>query len=145
VKDFDAQRHEREANRDGRSFTIGGETIVARASVRPDLWLDYFDRRAANLSGESVMGNVEYIAFLDAHVLAVIEPEYVEVWRRVRTDADPAITLGDIGAVVDFLWEIQSGRPPTPPADSLNGSETEPSGTNSTDSSSSQREEVLTG
>lgn len=141
MKDFDAQRHEREANTDGRSFTIGGQELTARASVNPDVWIDYFDRRR-NTQWES---NRDYLEFLDAHIRAVLEPESADRWQHVREHADPAITLADIDAVVDFLWETQSSRPPTQPTGSSNGSDSEPSGTSSTDASSSPREEALTG
>jgi hypothetical protein len=82
VKDFDAQRHEREANTDGRSFTIGGERLTARASVSPDIWIDYYDRRRTNtqtaLAGGESMSNREYLDFLDDHVRATLEPDSAE-------------------------------------------------------------------
>lgn len=145
MKDFDAQRHEREANTDGRSFTIGGAQLVAKASISPDIWIDYFDRRRANAAGDSPMSNREYLDFLDAHVCVVVEPESVAVWEQVRASSDPAITLADIDAVIEFLWELQSGRPPTEQSDSsANGSATASSETSSTDSSSLEPAEALT-
>jgi hypothetical protein len=89
VKDFDAQRHKREANTDGRSFTIGGERLTARASVSPDIWIDYYDRRRTNtqtaLAGGESMSNREYLDFLDDHVRATLEPDSGETCAPTQT------------------------------------------------------------
>lgn len=142
MKDFDAERHERAANTDGRTFKIGGETLVARGAVSPDVWIDYFDKRRENAA---VMSNRDYTEFLDDHIRSVLDPESVHLWERVRKDADPPISLGDIDQVVDFLWELQSSRPTGRAAASSNGSATETTGTTSTADSSETRETVSTG
>lgn len=144
MKDFDAQRHEREANTEGRSFQIGGETVVARASVSPDVWVDYFDRRRTNATSGEPMSNRQYLDFLDDHIRAVIEPESVDAWQHARAEANPAITLADIDGVIDFLWELQSARPTGQPGESSTGSPTSTPETSSTADSSSALEEVST-
>lgn len=142
MKDFDAARHEREANRDGRSFTIGGETLTARGAVSPDIWIDYFDRRRAEAT---TMSNRDYLDFLDDHIRATLEPDSAEAWARVRASSDPAITLSDIDQVIDYLWELQSARPTGPAAESSNGSVSEKTGTTSTADSAAKLEAVSTG
>lgn len=106
MKDFDADRHERE-QRD-RQFTIGGETFTFRPSVAPESLLPY--HRA--ITGEYVPTEDDWIKIYDEAVVALLEPGQAEAWQRAR-DVNAAIPLNakDISDLLQWLLEQQTGRP----------------------------------
>jgi hypothetical protein len=81
------------------------------------------------------LSNTQFLARLDETVLALIDPDQADRWKRVREQADPPITLRAIREVVDYCMEVQSGRPPTQVSSSSNGSGDATSGPPSTDES----------
>lgn len=141
-----------------RTFTIGGETFVARASVAPEA----FARWSMMTAGEFVLrdgqgkpildGKGEPISTLteeealkvyDETVLAFLDPGQEEKWAAVRDiDAEIPLNLEDVKAVIRWLFEQQSARPTGQPSGSSSGSATAATGTPSTDASSSQAEKV---
>lgn len=138
MKNFDTERNERASLE--RKFQMGGETFTYRAGVRPEDILSWFQMRSGETADELSQAN--QVAVYDDTILAFLDPGQAEKWARVRAEAEPPISLGDIADLIDWLFEEQAGRPTSQPSDSTNGSGSGGTGTTSTDSSPSPVEAV---
>jgi hypothetical protein len=123
------------------------------AAADPPRALEFNDAHMAELDArvadaqvkveEKARSDQEWLDQLDATVLAILEPQYLDAWRRVR---DPEVahplSLGDINELVEWLVPEVVGRPTGSPSDSSrSGGDT---GTTSTDDSSSPEAEEST-
>lgn len=117
-----------------RTFQIGGQLFVMKKAVKPELLAIRED-----INEESPVG--EAMAALDDLFLSMIEPgdDAHARYRALRDDPE-GLSIGQIQAVIDWLIEKQTGRPPTLPSGSsrLRG----PTGTPTTAGSSRQASPV---
>lgn len=104
MRDFDQERRAREEQ--DRSFIIGGETFVRRASVRPEAIAE-FD------AIDTATKPADVLRIADDALLGMIEAEGHDRWRTLRQREEDAVNLGDILAVVEWLIEAQVERTPT--------------------------------
>ena len=129
MRDFDIQRKIR-AEAD-RTFMIGGEKFVRRASVRPEATQPWDDVQAETPQAET-------LAAMDETLLNLIEPgsrgEAHKRWKALRQREEDAITLGDMIELFQWLVGEMTGRPILPPLSSFE--EPGANGTSSTDGSS---------
>jgi len=137
-KDFDDHRRKKaEATRKEREFILGGEPFTARATVRPEAFAAW-----DSLNMEEATPT-EILKTADDTILQMIEKKdgAHDRYRAVRErDDDDAIGLEDLTDLIQWLVEVQSGRPTEPPSDS--GPSPSETGTSSTaDSSSPEPEE----
>jgi hypothetical protein len=132
MKNFDEKRHlRRSLTVDDRSFTLGGEIFVAKASMRPEALTDY-DRI------DETTSLTETLQIVDGVILKFLEknPDNAPArYRKIRENEDDPVTVEDLLDLVQWLVEVQTGRPTGRPDDFSPGpSET---GTTSTENSSS--------
>jgi hypothetical protein len=134
MRNFDDHRAKR-LNKAQRTFQIGGEQFVAKASVRPEALAEWDDLDPENASTAEIM------RVSDNTILALIEPgedgEAHDRFRQIRLrEGDDALNLSDCTMLLKWLIEVQSGGRPTEPQ---SGSTQSPSGTgaSSTDASHS--------
>jgi hypothetical protein len=132
MKDFDAERQERHAQREAemgdREFTLGGQTFhyipIASYTVLEQI------ATTDDLEG------AELIRVMENSAVKLIEEEergrFLEV---VRSEKDP-LTFGDLNDVCRWLTEAQVGRPTQAPSPSMDGDA--PTSITSTDDSSSK-------
>ena len=109
MRDFDVKRRER-VEKD-RSFTIGGELFVMKASVRPEV-LAVWDHLSDDAGPEPIMEAINEI------VLGMIENHdgSHERWGALRSREEDALNLEDLQDLVGWLIEEQTGQTPTQPA-----------------------------
>lgn len=115
MKDFDTRRKER-AERD-RGFTLGGESFVMKAGVRPEVLAAY---EAIDVAATPEAK----LAQMDGMVLDFLETEdgaAEERWRKVRSIEENPVTLQDIQDVIEWMIEAQTGRPTGQPSASTDG------------------------
>lgn len=134
MKNFDEVRDER-AKKD-RTFVIGGVEFTRRPAVAPERIL----RWNQATSGEVDLTEEEWLEVYDETILAMLESGQQQKWAEIRNaERENPVTVGDLTAVIRWLFEEMAGRPTGPPSGSSDGRE--PSGTTSTgDSSSTQAE-----
>lgn len=114
MRDFDQQRRERaEFGRDDRTFVLGGETFVVKASIRPEALAEYENLKADDGAGKA-------LEVIDDLVVSFLEPadDAEARYRHVRTVEDNPISLGDLEALVEWLVETQTKRPTGQPGSS---------------------------
>lgn len=141
TKNFDEGRQERLARQ--RSFTIGGETFTYKASVAPEVYLDWSKMVGGEYGDE--LTEVKSIEIFDATIVGFLEPGQEEKWQKVRAiDAEFPLTLADMKDVVRYLFEENSGRPTGPSSDSSGGSRTAQTATTSKADEPSPAEPVST-
>ena len=127
MKNFDTDREQR-AERD-RGFQIGGETFTTKTAVRPEAMTAY-----EALDDDAPVS--EMLKVIDQTILAFVEENGHERWRKLREREDDPVTLADMNALINWLVEDQTGRPTQQPAPSSGGLGS--SGTPSTGVSSSR-------
>lgn len=121
MKDFDegqrARQEERQREFGEKPFLFRGETFHARANVR------YGVIKSVAGIAEAADGNTVFSVIEDA-VLSLIEPAdgAAERFRAVCASDLFPVTFEDLVELLNWLIEEQTGRPPTPPASSSNGS-----------------------
>ena len=128
-KNFDEERKASIDALGDRSFEVGGETFIRRATIRPETALSY----AALFQGE--LTPEESLKASDDGILALIESEGHDRWLALRQREDDAIDNKTIQKVLNWLIAEAAGRPTEAPASSGNGRET--TGTGSKGKSSS--------
>jgi hypothetical protein len=131
LKDFDDARRVREQEtRDERAFTLGGETFYARMTVRPEAYMrwDSLDVEAATPT--------EILAVADETIVAMIEnvDRASERYYAVRASEDDPVGMKDLTDLIQWLVEVQTGRPTEQPPVSSGSPESD--GPTSTDGSS---------
>lgn len=119
MRNFDDHRAKR-LNKSQRTFQIGGEQFVAKASVRPEALAEWddLDPQTANTA--------EIMRVSDNTICALIEPgellddgnggEIGEAHKRfkaLRLREDDALNLADVTGLLKWLIEVQSGGRPT--------------------------------
>lgn len=114
MKDFDARRRER-AERD-RGFTLGGETFVMKPGVRPEV-LAAYESIDVDASPEAKLATMDgmILDFLDTSDGAA------DRYAAVRKIEDNPVTLQDIQQVIEWMIEVQTGRPTGQSSDSSPG------------------------
>lgn len=130
MKNFDTDRKTREIPVEERTFQLGGETFVARSSVRPEA-LTKWD----SISDD--MNVTDVLKATDDTILALIEDgdNAHERYTALRAREDDPLTVPDLVEVGTWLVEVQTGRPTEPPTASTASLSTP--GTKSTDEPSS--------
>jgi hypothetical protein len=132
MKDFDADRKERHAQREvdlgDRTFQLGGRTFTYKANVPYDFLKDI---AAVNNSteGDSV------IETLERFCVDIIEDDPEGFLAVLRSREDP-VTFADLNELTTWLMEQQVRRPTSAPSSSTDGRVT--TGTDSTEVSSEQ-------
>lgn len=123
-ENFDTKRATR-INKD-RSFILGGQTLQYRASVQPEVFIEWSTVKVGGTDADS-------LPILDKLVTEMLVPESVTIWNELRKVADDyALSLEDITDVIEWLAEMQTGRPTEQPSASADGSPMTPTGTSST-------------
>lgn len=108
IKDFDELRAERD-KRD-RTFRIGGEDFLHKATVAPEVILAWNEA----ISGEKPeMTERQWLDLYDETTLTLLEDGQEEKWARVRDPrAEKPLALGDLRALLTWLIS-QTTRLPT--------------------------------
>lgn len=74
---------------------------------------------ALEASAGAGTGEGDFIRLLDETVSAIIEPEYQDAWRAVRSpDALHPLNIEDLQGLMEYLVAEVVGRPTGPPSDS---------------------------
>lgn len=130
MKNFDTEREERKLSEEERTFVLGGETFVAKASVRPEA-LSQWDGITQEMSVSQILEAT------DATVLALIEnrDDAHNRYTAIRARDEDPIAVDDLVEVGKWLVEVQTGRPTEPQSGSTASPPTP--GTTSTVESSS--------
>lgn len=135
MKDFDVERRRRLAA--PREFTIAGETFTRVAGAKPETLLAWAELRGVNSDAGPADGP-DAIALMDRLMHDLLIPQDRERWAALRAvDGDDALTIADISDVISWVIAGVMGRPLEPSSSSPVSSPTTPSGTDSTDASSS--------
>lgn len=128
MKNFDIERQARSIRPAAdRTFLLGGETFIRRASVPAEVMVD-LDEIGAGTSAGRVLEIVSGV------VGEMCEPPAIEKWAALRArkgDQDP-LTIGDVMMVVQWLIAEETELPTSEPAPSGNGSLTPSPGDDST-------------
>lgn len=128
MKDFDQNRALRKAR--DRTFRIGGETFTMKASVRPEVLVEYEGMQKSD-------SNKDALRVLDEAICAFIEEEDgPDRYRAVRSRDDDPVDIVDIQDLVKWLVEEHTSRPTSRPSASSDGPRT--TGTSLTASSLSE-------
>jgi hypothetical protein len=132
MKDFDQEKVAREeATRGEREFTLGGQTFYAKASVRPEVMLDF-----EGIATETPPAQV--LAVADKLVIDMIEgdDDAEARYRELRTT--DAVDMTTLLELCQWLIETVTNRPTEQPSGSSALPETPTAGTASTEDSSSE-------
>ncbi len=132
---FEERRKERE--KADRSFTLLGETLVVKPNVAPEVGLrraafqakvqDYtLEVAAAQQAGREIpelgVDDEEFLAMSESIIVACLEPESLEAWRRLRSPDHPdPLSLLDIYGLSGFVLSKASRLPTDAPPASSNG------------------------
>ncbi len=130
MKNFDTDRKKRQRTKEQRTFQVCGETFVMKKAIRPEA-LAAFDDLTEDASLR------ESMEIIDGMFLTLIEKDddAEARYRAVREQEDDPLSIDDIREMIDWMVEESSGRPTGSPSVSTGGRE--PTGTSSTDESSS--------
>lgn len=120
MKNFDEGRI---APASDRTFQIGGEQFIRRATVRPEVLLGWDRITPESKSAETLEVVDQLIADF------VTEPDK---WRTIRQREDEAVSLQDMMAITEWLVSTATSFPTTAPSPSGAGSEAPKDGANST-------------
>lgn len=121
IKDFDAEQlaeQEQDAKEFGdKPFTFRGETFHVRPSVK------YGVIKSVAGIAEADDGN-RVFSVIEEAVLSLIDPrdDAHERFRQVCDQEKFPVTFKNLISLLNWLIEEQTGRPPTPAANSSNGS-----------------------
>lgn len=138
MRNFDEEARKERLEAD-RSFIIGGQEFYYRASVAPEVLLDWNDIVTGKVDSSDTRVWVE---MYDRTTLAMLAPGQEEKWAAVRSaDVENPLNISDVREVFYFLLEKATGRPTGEPQGSSDGSSQ--NGTASKDESS-QPAEALT-
>lgn len=122
MKDFDADRRAGIKPASERTFQLGGEVFVLKATAHPSV-MARFDQVDTDKPGET-------INLIDETIEDLLVAPGPELWRKVRAvKADPGevsdgrftITLEDMNGLVEWMLEVLSDRPTERPAPSSDG------------------------
>lgn len=131
MKDFDAERRERHAEREARMgdrvFILGGEEFTYRATVSYTV-LEYI-ANSGQLDGGDLIANLER-----GCVDLLEDGQEARFLKVLRSTEDP-LSFSDLNDLCTWLTEAQVGRPTLAPSPSTDGDAT--TSTSSTDDSSS--------
>lgn len=130
MHNFDPERKERQTT--DRDFILGGMEFRRRASVRPEVMIEFEDlpRGAGAAKSLQVMDNL---------IIDYLEPEYHDAYRELRQREEDAVNARDLAEVVNWLIGGSTGRPTGAPSHSTGGRAT--TGTDSTEGSSTEPDE----
>lgn len=111
ARDFDV---ERTANGQPQpTFVVGGERFTVRRFVGAEV-LGNFGRRDVRHYGDTLDAYDEFVK-------ACVEEGEAEKWDKVRTEADPPLSVGSIEQIVFWVMEQAAGRPTEAPSSSRRG------------------------
>jgi hypothetical protein len=110
VRDFD-QELEKDL-----SFKIRGETFTMRY-VRPEVLQSWENE---NIEGAN---EADALKVLDERVLFFLDQngDNAERWKALRARESDPVTLGQLTGLIEWMVEVQSGRPTIPPSPSASG------------------------
>lgn len=101
TKDFDVERTA--GTRESSTFTVGGEKFTVREWVSADV-LAEFGRREVSHYGDTLDA-------YDKFVKECIVEADGEKWDKVRKEADPPLTLGQVETILWWLVGQVTDRP----------------------------------
>jgi hypothetical protein len=135
LEQFEARRKEREQA--DRSFTLLGETLVVKPNVAPEVGLrrEAFQQKVAaytvevaeaQATGKEIpelgVDDEEFLALSESIIVACLEPDSLDAWKRLRDPAHPdPLSLMDIYGLSGFVLAKASRLPTVAPAASSNG------------------------
>lgn len=100
-KDFDAERSVN--GKEPVTFKVGGETFTVRPHVPADVLAEFGRRQVANFG--------DTMDAYDAFMKSCIVEQDGEKWDKVRREADPPLTVGDVEQVLWWVLDQATGRP----------------------------------
>lgn len=101
TKNFDAERVS--GSKDPVTFTVGGEMFTVREWVPADV-LGEFGRREVSHYGDTLDAYDNFVK------QCVVEAD-AEKWDKVRKEADPPLTLGQVETILWWLVGQVTDRP----------------------------------
>jgi len=112
VKDFDTLRSQREQRE--RTFKIAGREFQFRPALPAQTYSLYLELMDKMAEGHWPEGSFDT---LNATMLALLEPDYRDVWAEAIGDggANP-VSFEDIAEIIDYCVSVQTGRPTKPPS-----------------------------
>ncbi len=132
---FEQRRKERETA--DRSFTLLGEALIVKPNVAPEIGLrrEAFQnkvaaytteveeaQRAGNPIPELGVDDEEFLALSESIIVACLEPDSLDAWKRLRDPAHPdPLSLMDIYGLSGFVLAKASRLPTVAPSGSSNG------------------------
>lgn len=134
LDNFNATREQR--LKDDRSFTLLGERLTVKISVAPEVGFrlaalrrrvrdDIEATQQANERGETapdVTTDAEMLAVAEDTIVACLEPESLDAWRRLRSADQPIpLSFREIFSLCDYILARASGIPTDGPSDSSAG------------------------
>jgi hypothetical protein len=132
-RDFDEERKERKTRPD--TFLLGGELFQFKTGLRPETFNEITQEWRETTPATP---SVELLAIIDTTICNFLDgDDQIARWRTLREREEDAVTSYDMGQVLIWLIEQQTGRPTEAPSSSGNGRKE--SGTRSTGRSSSPR------
>ena len=112
MRDFDSGRAERAEREQG--FRLGGEDFRLNPGVHPSVLADYED---AIFSGRE-----EATGAMDTVIKAFLWNQEARTrWDALRAREKDPVTVGDLRAVVQYLYEVESELPTIAPEPSSPG------------------------
>lgn len=98
------------------SFKIRGETFTMRY-VRPEVLQSWENE---NIEGAN---EADALKVLDERVLFFLDQngDNAERWKALRARESDPVTLGQLTGLIEWMVEVQSGRPTIPPSPSASG------------------------
>lgn len=102
TKDFDAERVEANGKKPS-TFTVGGQKFTLRPFVSAEV-LAEFGRREVQHYGDALDA---YDTFIKA---CVLDGE-AEGWDKVRREAEPPLTVGQVEKILWWIMEEVADRP----------------------------------
>lgn len=111
MKNFDTSRKARKRTHEERTFVLGGEEFVAKASLHPSAMAGY-----DSIDEDTKVNDV--LDIVDELILESIEDtdNAHARYRVVRENRDDPVTVEDLTDLTKWLVEIQTGRPTGPPS-----------------------------
>jgi hypothetical protein len=111
MRNFDAELLE-----DDLSFQIGGEVFKMRY-VRPEVLASWGDELVDGISSEELLKRQDerIASFLDG------TDDSRDRWMKLRAREDNAVPMVQVNELLNWMIEVQTSRPTTPPPPSVAG------------------------
>jgi hypothetical protein len=116
-RDFDADRAERQAR--PSTFVLGGELFKFKTGLRPEAFNEILVEYRATTGATP---SDEMLAIVDQTICNFLDgDDQISRWQALREREEDAVTAYDMGQVLVWLIEQQTGRPTEARSSSGNG------------------------